>query len=190
MKYTKRTEKALQTAATLHDGQYRKGDRKLPYISHPISVMLILSKYSNDEDLYISALMHDTVEDTDYTPAKLELDFGEKVKEIVTGVTEPREKNGKQLSLVEGKKAYIETLRAASDASLMVAAADKVHNLRSITNSYENDLERYWRDFNGTKESKLVYYEEITEIIVSRLNNPMVEELKAAYEDFKKFLNS
>ena len=81
MKFTPIITKAINTAATLHDGQERKGDG-LPYIVHPFSVALILMEYSQDEDVIVAGLLHDTIEDTGYTREQMEEDFGERVWQV------------------------------------------------------------------------------------------------------------
>ena len=77
--YTYKIEQAIKAAALLHQDQLRKGVVPLPYISHLMAVMLILRDYTDDEDTLVAALLHDTLEDTDYTPEELETDFGKTV---------------------------------------------------------------------------------------------------------------
>ncbi|MFA5828390.1 MAG: HD domain-containing protein [Candidatus Shapirobacteria bacterium] len=55
--------KALRLAAVQHDGQYRK-DGVTPFIIHPIEVAMIVSEYTDNEDIISAALLHDVLEDT------------------------------------------------------------------------------------------------------------------------------
>ena len=89
--YTYKIEQAIKAAAILHDGQLRKGNVPLPYITHLYAVAMILESYTEDEDTIVAGLLHDTLEDTDYTPEELEADFGKEVCEAVLAVTEPAE---------------------------------------------------------------------------------------------------
>ena len=81
--YSYRIEQALRAITILHKDQVRKGAMSIPYISHLFAVALIVSEYTKDEDTLIGALLHDTLEDTDYTGEELEQDFGGKVREKV-----------------------------------------------------------------------------------------------------------
>lgn len=93
MKYTPRIEKAIQVASHAHRNQTRKSDGNMPYISHPFSVLVILSEHTKDENTMIAGLLHDVLEDADpneYTEQKLRDIFGEKVVSIVKEVSEQK----------------------------------------------------------------------------------------------------
>ena len=81
--YSYKVEQAIRAATILHQDQLRMGSVPLPYISHLMAVVLILSDYTNDEDTIVAALLHDTLEDTDYTLDELREDFGGPVAELV-----------------------------------------------------------------------------------------------------------
>ncbi|HRD09987.1 MAG TPA: HD domain-containing protein, partial [Candidatus Nanopelagicaceae bacterium] len=67
-------ERAFVAAENAHRGQLRKsGD---PYITHPVAVAEILVDFGLDPATIAAALLHDTVEDTSYSPAKLREEFG------------------------------------------------------------------------------------------------------------------
>ena len=76
MQLTSNIEKAMRKAAILHDGQRRKGEGKPPYIIHPFAVAVMLSEHTDDENTIIAGLLHDTIEDTGYSPEEMEKDFG------------------------------------------------------------------------------------------------------------------
>jgi len=87
--YSYKIEQAIKAAALLHQEQLRKGPVALPFVTHPFSVMIILRDYTDNENVLVSALLHDTVEDTDYTFEEMEGDFGSEVTKIVRALTEP-----------------------------------------------------------------------------------------------------
>ena len=87
--FTGRIEQAIALALRAHEGQVRKGDGQLPYVVHPVTVALILSRYTGDEDTIIAGLLHDTLEDTLVTKEEVERGFGERVRDMVLDVTEP-----------------------------------------------------------------------------------------------------
>ena len=78
-------ERAYELASQSHDGQERlSGD---PYITHPLAVSTILAELGMDTTTLVAALLHDTVEDTDYSLDRLREEFGDEVAHLVDGVT-------------------------------------------------------------------------------------------------------
>lgn len=183
MKLTPQIQKALNTATHLHQGQARKGE-EFPYIVHPYSVAIILSEYTADENILIAGLLHDTLEDCAYTPEQLTADFGEKVASIVQEVTEDfklKEAQGTESSWVERKSKYLEHLKVASPEAMMVCAADKIHNLRSMYDAYQIHGPKLWIEFNSPIEKKLWFYGEVLKVVKERLESGIVEELEDFY---------
>ena len=84
--FTGRVERAIALALRAHEAQVRKGDGQLPYVVHPVTVALILSRYTGDEDTIIAGLLHDAIEDTSVTAEMIEREFGEKVRDTVLDV--------------------------------------------------------------------------------------------------------
>ena len=77
--------RAYERAEELHQGVYRKsGD---PYITHPLAVAAICAEIGMDTTTLVAALLHDTVEDTDYSLEQLTEEFGPEVARLVDGVT-------------------------------------------------------------------------------------------------------
>ena len=121
-------EKAYTTAAQAHAGQKRKsGD---PYITHPLAVATILAELGMTPPTLAAALLHDTVEDTDYGLDELRRDFGDEITMLVDGVT--------KLDKVKyGQAAQAETVRkmvvamAKDIRVLVIKLADRLHNART-----------------------------------------------------------
>ena len=121
-------ERAYEIAKKAHEGQLRKsGDA---YITHPVEVAKILATLGMDKATIIAALLHDTVEDTEYSLTQLRRDFGDEVANIVDGVT-------KLDKLTYGETAEAETVRKMVVAMsrdirvLVVKLADRLHNART-----------------------------------------------------------
>src|SRR5271169_2203328 len=122
-------ERAYETAARLHAGQSRNsGD---PYITHPLAVATILAELGMPHDTICAALLHDTVEDTQYTISQLREEFGEDIAALVDGVT--------KLDKVKyGDAAQAETVRKMVVAMsrdirvLVIKLADRLHNMRTL----------------------------------------------------------
>ncbi len=121
-------ERAYAAAEQAHRGQVRKsGD---PYITHPLAVTTILAELGMTPSTLAAALLHDTVEDTDYSLEQLRKDFGDEVAMLVDGVT--------KLDKVKyGEAAEAETVRkmvvamARDIRVLMIKLADRLHNART-----------------------------------------------------------
>lgn len=122
-------QQAYETAERWHSGQYRKsGD---PYITHPLAVASVLAGLGMDTTTLVAALLHDTIEDTDYTLEGVRSDFGESVALLVDGVT--------KLDKVKlGDAAKAETIRkmvvatAKDPRVLVIKLADRLHNMRTL----------------------------------------------------------
>lgn len=190
MKITPKIEKAIKKASILHYGQKRKGEIDYPYITHPFTVAAILSNYTDDEEIIIAGLLHDTIEDTSYTPEKLEEDFGANVKEIVLGVTEVYTDENKENEWVERKKRYIENMKQSSDKAVLVSAADKLHNLSTIVFDFKKHGPVIWKNFNSTIEERLWFYNEILMVFKNRLPAGIVNEFEAVYNEALKLFSN
>ena len=121
-------DRAYQRAVIQHSVQRRKSGE--PYIIHPLAVSQILADLGMGPIVVAAGLLHDTVEDTDYTLDQCRAEFGDTVAGLVDGVT--------KLSQLEvGDSAQAETIRKLVVAmsrdvrTLVVKLADRVHNART-----------------------------------------------------------
>ncbi len=186
MHYSYRIEQALRASAILHKDQVRKGEVPYPYVTHTFAVALIIADYTDKEDLIVAALLHDTLEDTDYTREELNEDFGPVITAIVESVTNPPTQQGE--SWVETKKRYLKKLKDASNEALIVAAADKIHNMRTMVEAYYDKEDELLADFGGSLSERLMMYQEISNIFNRKLNNAILSEFNHVFEEFKQFV--
>lgn len=121
-------ERAYRRAVIQHSSQRRKSGE--PYIIHPLAVAQILADLGMGPLVVAAGLLHDTVEDTDYTLDECRAEFGDTVTGLVDGVT--------KLSKMEyGDSAQAETIRKMVVAMsrdvrvLVVKLSDRVHNART-----------------------------------------------------------
>ncbi|MGB4776968.1 RelA/SpoT family protein [Microbacterium sp.] len=121
-------ERAYQVAARAHASQKRQSGE--PYITHPLAVAQILADLGLGPRAIAAALLHDTVEDTDYRLDQLTAEFGDEVAMLVDGVT--------KLDKVKyGDAAQAETVRKMIVAMskdirvLLIKLADRLHNART-----------------------------------------------------------
>ncbi len=170
----KKIEEAFYFAKTKHEGQLRMSGE--PYFNHVFATAKILAENIFPEDIIISGLLHDVLEDTDANVDDIKKMFGKNVAYIVEGVT----KLGK--IKYRGKERYAENLRkmltkAASNAGVLyVKFADRIHNLQTL--EYHNKPEKIERI---AKESLEIYSK-----IANRLN---IGNMQCQLEDLSfKFL--
>jgi (p)ppGpp synthase/HD superfamily hydrolase len=188
MSYSYRIEQAIRAASVLHRGQVRKGESSFPYVTHLYAVAMLVADYTKDEDIIIAALLHDTIEDTDYTSEELHDDFGPTVRDIVLGVTEPPRGDSAKDSWKERKKQYLKQLKSAPHGSLMVAAADKIHNMRCVVEEYYDDHAKFLADFNGSLEERVMMYQEVSNILNRQLKSEILAEFNHVFDEYKKFI--
>jgi len=186
--YTFKLEQAIQAAAVLHQDHTRKGSVPIPYITHLVAVMMILRDYTNDENTLVAALLHDTLEDTDYTSDEMKDDFGEEVTAIVETLTEPLYGSEEKLSWKETKLRYAKQIKCGPLAAVQIAAADKAHNFRSVVEEYHEDHSRFMKDFGTKLEQRLDAYQLIANSVNSRLKDGIVHEFNHTFEAYKKFI--
>jgi len=150
-------DSALAFAAVAHRDQKRKATN-IPYIVHPVGVMLILIEFGeNDPDLLAAALLHDTVEDTSVTHDQIRKEFGDRVAEIVAGCSEP----DKDETWENRKNHTIHYIKAAPRHIQLVSAADKLHNLRSMIKDYDEMGDKVWSRFKRGKDDIAWYYRSV-----------------------------
>jgi (p)ppGpp synthase/HD superfamily hydrolase len=153
-----------------------------------MATVLILSDYTDSEDTIVAAFLHDALEDTDYTLEELREDFGGPVAELVLSLTEPKTSGNAKLSWLDRKKAYIKQLKNGSQAALMIAAADKAHNFRTIVEEYHEDHKRFIQDFGPQLEDRMEAYQGMANVINSRLKSDIVHEFNHTFKEYKQFL--
>ena len=161
---------ALAFAAKHHDRQVRKGT-KLPYLTHPANVAIILTRYGRDNDTVVAGILHDVIEDCTrdgYTREMLEQRIGDKfgptVLDTVLAVTYRRhDDDGVELSGEDRKEDYLERLGTATEEARWVCAADKVHNASSIVADLRRtvDPETVWNRFGGGKSGTARWYRQV-----------------------------
>jgi (p)ppGpp synthase/HD superfamily hydrolase len=163
---------AFAFAAKHHDRQVRKGT-KLPYLTHPANVAVILTRYGRDDNTVVAGILHDVIEDCvrdGYTREMLEQrigdKFGENVLDTVLAVTYRRhDDDGVELSGEDRKTDYLERLAAANDSARWVCAADKIHNASTIITDLRRtvDADTVWNRFGGGKDATARWYRSVFE---------------------------
>ena len=198
--YSDRINHALAFAAKHHDRQVRKGTR-LPYLTHPANVAIILTRYGCDDDTVVAGILHDVVEDCvreNYSRVMLEQRIADKfsvpVLDAVLAVTHRNlDDDGVQLSADDRREDVLERLRDANDIARWVCAADKLHNVNSILADLKRTIDpnTVWGRFTLGKEGTIRWHRRVVDRLRElRFDAPIMEELERAVAALEEHLEA
>lgn len=165
---TSRFDKAIQFVRQIHSKQFRRGTN-IPYISHLLAVCSIVLEHGGSEDQAIAALLHDALEDQG-GEAILEIilqEFNKTIADLVIACSEPV--NLKNASWRERKESFLGNLENVPSESLVVIAADKLHNLRCLLMDIHILGDSVFKRFNGGKSGTLWYYNTVSNKLSGRI---------------------
>jgi (p)ppGpp synthase/HD superfamily hydrolase len=165
-----RFDQALAVAADLHRQQARKGT-SIPYMSHVLAVASIALEYGADEDEAIAALLHDAIEDAprelgphaeEIVRGWVAMKFGSRVLQLVEACTDAdtRDAHGNKPPWAQRKIDYVASIAQKPASAVLVAAADKLHNARTILRDFRTHRAELWGRFNkeAGKPGVIGYY--------------------------------
>lgn len=171
-----RLARALRLAAVAHRAQVRRGSN-VPYIEHAVAVAWSLDRLGFDEDVVIAGLLHDVVEDTDVSLARLDAELGPEVARIVAACSEVKlDAAGNKRPWIDRKRDHLAALAGADMSVQAVILADKWHNLQSIECDLR-DGKPIWSLFHAEREQVLWYYR--ATIDQMDRDDPRIEILRA-----------
>ncbi|WP_319371858.1 HD domain-containing protein [uncultured Ilyobacter sp.] len=171
-------QRALTLATKAHKSQCRKGTTT-PYIVHPVMVAMMLREEGCPEHLILSALLHDTIEDSHVSYEDIRTKFGKNVAKIVLNLSD----KDKSLPWEIRKQREVHFLKTeATPEEIIVACADKFHNISCISADYKLAGNHVWKRFNAPKEKQRWYYHELLNVFQKR--SKILENL-LIYEKFK-----
>lgn len=147
--YSDRINHALAFAAKHHDQQVRRGVR-LPYLTQPANVALILTRYGQSEDTVVAGILLNVVKDyvndgraAEVISERIGDKFGQSVFEIVLAATPRRfDDDGAELSQDERRSDFLNRLAAVPDEARWVVAADVLHESASALADVRRTIER------------------------------------------------
>ncbi|MCR4284162.1 MAG: HD domain-containing protein [Parcubacteria group bacterium] len=178
--YTDKIQAAIKFATKTHE-VYQKQKRKgkdIPYITHPLTVGLILARAEADENTIIAGILHDTMEDSipekKVTREMLAERFGDEVATLVDSVTE----KDKGLLWEQRKSEALEHIKHFSHGSLLVKSADIISNVAEILEDYKKDGDQTFTRFNAPKDKILLHSRNsIATIVECWGENPLKRDL-------------
>jgi len=180
MIFTPTIRKAIVFSIKTHE-VYQKQNRKgkdIAYITHPLTVGLILARANAEEDVVVAGILHDTIEDSidkkKVTRGMLADRFSKNVADLVDSVTEQQ----KDLEWEKRKHEALEHIKTFSRDSLLVKSADIISNVSEILEDYRKEGPNIFRRFNAPKEKVVRHYKETMETVLSRWPEiPFAEDL-------------
>ncbi|MBK5215566.1 MAG: HD domain-containing protein, partial [Candidatus Pacebacteria bacterium] len=170
MLYTEKILKAIKFSAKTHNHyqqQLRKG-KKIPYITHPLTVGIILSLAKSHEDVIIAGILHDTIEDSapDYkvTAEMITERFGKNVTDLVLSVTE----QNRNQPWEKTKKEALDHIKEFSNDSVLVKSADVISNVSEIYDDSCKKSNKTFERFARPKEIVLEVYKKVTDALLQK----------------------
>lgn len=179
---TDRFTRAVDYARIAHAGQTRKGT-EIPYLTHLLGVAVLVIEHGGDEDQAIAGLLHDTIEDCGEAHAAIiRATFGDRVADIVEACTDGTaegkgghvDAEAKRQDWLRRKREYLEHLKHANDATLLVSACDKLHNAKAIVQDLDDPEvgKAVFNRFKGGIIGTLWYYESLSQLLFERAVPP------------------
>ena len=181
---TERFSAAVEYARQLHT-EYRKGT-DVPYMAHLLGVASLVmgeagGRVPVTEDMVIAALLHDTAEDHGGMPRLRDVEerFGANVARMVAGLSDTlAEDHDKKEGWEERKHAYLERLRGETDDVLLISAADKLYNAKSILDDHRVIGDAVWERFKRGSDKQLGYINELLAIFRTHPTNKIVDDFE------------
>jgi (p)ppGpp synthase/HD superfamily hydrolase len=195
--YSDRVNHALAFAAKHHDRQVRKGTR-LPYLTHPANVAIILTRYGQDTETVVGGILHDVIEDCvreafsrETLEQRIGDKFGSEVLDTVLAVTYRLvDDDGVELSHDDRREDYLARLGTASESARWVCAADKLHNASTILADLRRtiDPDTIWSRFSGGKDGTIRFYRAVYDRLKEvGFSGEIMRELGAAVVSLEEF---
>ncbi|MFA5163245.1 MAG: HD domain-containing protein [Patescibacteria group bacterium] len=187
--YTTKIQKAIKFAAKTHN-QYQQQKRKgkeIPYITHPLTVGMILSLAKVSEDVVVAGILHDTIEDSidekKVTTKMIKERFGKEVLKLVLSVTE----EDKSLSWEKRKAEALEHIKDFSHEAILVKSADVISNVSELIDDYERYGDDVFERFNSSKEEIVHSQLKVISALISRWpESPLARDLKFLASDLSR----
>lgn len=152
-------DQAIAFAAAAHAGQVRK-IANTPYILHPMEVASIIATMTNDEDVLIAGLLHDTIEDCNADPEEIRTKFGKRAAALVQSETEDKLSDRPPAETwMARKEESLLMLQHTKDRDVKILwLADKLSNIRSFHREYMKSGDALWQHLNQKDSSKQAWY--------------------------------
>ena len=186
-----RFSEAVRWASMLHADQCRKGTQ-IAYISHLLGVVSLVLEDGGSEEDAIAAVLHDAIEDCAVPHAEIRARFGDRIAQTVAACSDGLDGPRDSTDWKQRKERYLQHLEHDDlpEGTLRIAAADKLHNARSIVSDLREHGPEVWSRFNAGGAEQSWYYSELKRVlelrhpdsVVTRELGRVVEDLTAEIE--------
>ena len=178
---------ALERARSDHEGQVRNGSGGMPYIEHPMRVAALLDEHGYGEEVLAAALLHDVVEDSDTTLDELREEFGDEVAGLVGSMTD----DGSIDSYRERKAEHRERLAAAPAEAMAIYGADKLTNVSTLQDAYDEEGNAVRDEFKVPLELKIEIWDEDLKLLREKVPElPFLDALEQQLSRFRASLEA
>lgn len=166
--------------------------RGTPYVSHLFGVCSIVQQFSDDEDVWIAALLHDVFEDISpkiYSDTAMQKEFGKVVVDLVNTVSHPTDSS---LTFRESRQIYLGQINNGSIDACLISAADLVYNLTDTIESFNLAYLEASKVFKNVRaKDRLWFYGERLSILRRRLGtkHELVLRLEKLLPIFNKLMS-
>lgn len=186
MNYSAKLQEAVAFALDLHQGQMRKGEGEIPYVTHLFAVAALVGEHGGNEAEVIAALLHDGPEDQGGLPILREIRerFGVEVADIVAGCTDTFD--DPKPAWRPRKEEFIAQMESQSTAVHRVSCADKLHNARCTLSDLREEGSGVWERFSGKRDETLWYYKSLIAVYDRHFDSPLVRALAEVVHDLQE----
>lgn len=176
--------KAIVFATKAHSGSFRKGTT-IPYIVHPMEASAIVATMTENKTILAAAVLHDVVEDTDYTINDIMKVFGEDVARLVSAESEDKRDNlPSEATWKIRKQETLDHLKdEATKEEKVITLGDKLSNIRAMYRDYLEIGDELWNRFNQKDKSEHAWcYKTIAGLLPDLSDTP-------AYQEYAELVN-
>jgi myo-inositol-1(or 4)-monophosphatase len=130
---------------------------------------MIVASVTEDEDVIIAALLHDVIEDTDYSYEDIKTRYGKRVADLVQNETEnKRNDQSRESTWVIRKQETIDHIEKADYDTKLICLGDKLSNIRASVKDYDSDRNSFWDRFNQSDPKFQGWYYQTLRDILAR----------------------
>jgi (p)ppGpp synthase/HD superfamily hydrolase len=186
-------KKALDFSYNYYRTRYRKG-LKIPYFTYLSSVSNLVIENNGSTEEAIAGLFHDILEDNNSSKRinVIKLKFGNKVLSIVKQCSNLPNLKKENLSWIESKKKFLESMSKKSQSSLLVCICDKFHSLNCLISDYNKIGKKVWKNYDFEPNEAYWYYKSLCQNFKKHLKNHKIlkDSFQRRVNELKYFCNA
>jgi (p)ppGpp synthase/HD superfamily hydrolase len=182
---------SLDFAIEAHAEQTRKGG-EIPYVSHLLQVSGAILEFGGSVTVAAAGLLHDVVEDCEQVEvAGIRSRFGDPIADIVDRCSDTLEGDvpEQKSPWIDRKRQYLAKLSGADRDVLLVAACDKLDNLRSLVADLHAEGPATLERFTGTRRQTRWYYESVREVLTDEVPKKLLDSIDSLLRELRDFVS-